>query len=160
MFSFLKKHTTQIVSPMNGIFVPISEIPDPVFSQKMVGDGFGINASDDVVYSPIKGVVSAAFDTKHAVSITSDDGLEILLHIGIDTVKMQGEGFEVFVSEGDIVEVGQKVLTVDRKLVEERGYSPMCCTFVTNSSDLKELVVATDVTTVVAGETPLATYKK
>lgn len=159
MFSIFKKNALQMVAPMNGTFVAIADIPDPVFSQKLVGDGFGINGSDDAVYSPIKGVVSATFDTKHAVAITSDNGLEVLLHVGIDTVKLEGEGFEVFVKEGDAVEAGQKVLTINRKLVEERGYNPICCTLITNHHDLKELQISTNAPTVVAGETQVATYK-
>lgn len=160
MFSIFKKNTSKIVAPTNGTFVPLTEIPDPAFAQKLVGDGFGINGSDDVVCSPVKGEVAAVFDTKHAVAITTEDGLELLLHVGIDTVKLEGEGFEVFVKEGDAVEVGQKVLTIDRKLVEERGYNPMCCTLITNYEDLKELKISPASATLVAGETQVATYKK
>ncbi len=90
-----------IYAPLTGEYVKIEDIPDPVFAQKMMGEGFGINPTEGEVVSPIAGRVDNVFPTKHAIGLKADNGLELLVHIGLDTVQLDGEGFEVLVSSGD-----------------------------------------------------------
>ncbi|ELJ9316929.1 PTS glucose transporter subunit IIA, partial [Staphylococcus pseudintermedius] len=91
----------QVYAPMTGEYVKIEDIPDPVFAQKMMGDGFGIRPTEGKVVSPITGVVDNVFPTKHAIGLKADNGLEVLVHIGLDTVQLNGEGFETLVNSGD-----------------------------------------------------------
>lgn len=100
MFRLFRKREEVIVSPLTGNVRSLENVPDPVFAQKMMGDGFAIEPTDGVVVSPIHGEVVQVFPTKHAVGLRSDQGLEILIHVGIDTVHMHGEGFEAYVKAG------------------------------------------------------------
>ena len=109
MFGFFKKDDKKgklpvekeiLYSPANGVVVPVSDVADPVFSQKMMGDGFAVIPADGNIYSPAKGKVLSVFPTKHAVGILLDSGLELLLHMGLDTVELNGKPFEIFVKEG------------------------------------------------------------
>ncbi|MCD5325553.1 MULTISPECIES: glucose-specific PTS transporter subunit IIBC [Pontibacillus] len=108
------------VSPLKGEIMPISEVPDDVFSGKMMGDGFAILPSDGEIVSPINGKVLNVFPTKHALGLQAEDGTEVLIHFGIDTVTLKGEGFEAFVSEGDEITQGQTLLKVDIDSVQEK----------------------------------------
>ncbi|WNB93227.1 glucose-specific PTS transporter subunit IIBC [Bacillus sp. NEB1478] len=124
----------RFVSPIKGKLLPITEVPDQVFSGKMMGDGFAIEPADGLVVSPVNGKIINVFPTKHAIGIESDSGKEILIHFGIDTVKLKGEGFETFVSEGDKVEAGQKLLKVDLSFVKENAPSVITPIVFTNLS--------------------------
>jgi PTS system D-glucosamine-specific IIC component len=124
----------RFVSPIKGKIIPITEVPDQVFSGKMMGDGFAIEPEEGLVVSPVNGKIINVFPTKHAIGIESDNGKEILIHFGIDTVKLKGEGFESFVSEGDKVEVGQKLLQVDLDFVKENAPSVITPIVFTNLS--------------------------
>ncbi|GGD20451.1 glucose-specific PTS transporter subunit IIBC [Pontibacillus salipaludis] len=108
------------VSPLKGEIMPISDVPDEVFSGKMMGDGFAILPSDGEIVSPINGKVLNVFPTKHALGLQAEDGTEVLIHFGIDTVTLKGEGFEAFVSEGDEIKQGQTLLKVDIASVQEK----------------------------------------
>ena len=111
---FLKKNNDFILEiPLSGDMKPISEAPDPVFAQKMMGDGFCIDPSVGELYSPVNGEVVTVFPTKHCFGIRAEEGHEILIHFGMDTVKLNGEGFELHVNEGDVVKAGQLLLNVD-----------------------------------------------
>ena len=116
-----KKNSTNdkkgIYVPITGRLLPITEVPDPVFSQKMMGDGFAIEPTEGKVYSPVSGKVLNVFPTKHAIALLSDEGHEILIHFGMDTVALKGEGFETHVSEGTSVSVGDLLMTVDLEAV-------------------------------------------
>ncbi|MDF2909857.1 MAG: N-acetyl glucosamine transporter subunit [Sporolactobacillus laevolacticus] len=107
-------------SPVSGTLLPITDVPDKVFSEKMMGDGFAIDPADGVVVSPVDGTVSGVFPTKHAVGLTSSEGLEVLIHVGVDTVKLNGEGFTNFVKEGDTVVKGQKLITFDIPSIKDK----------------------------------------
>jgi len=120
---FKKKQVKGFFAPMSGKIMPLSEVPDPVFSQKMMGDGFAILPSEGKVYSPVAGKVVSIFPTKHAIGLVSDEGHEILIHFGIDTVQLQGEGFRVHVKEGAKVKVGDLLLRVDLEQVEQKAPS-------------------------------------
>jgi N-acetylglucosamine PTS system EIICBA or EIICB component len=103
----------EFVAPVKGKIVPISEVPDDVFSTKMMGDGFAIKPVNGLFVSPVDGEITTVFPTKHAIGITSKQGYEVLIHVGLETVDLKGEGFEVFVQVGDSVKKGQKLLKVD-----------------------------------------------
>ncbi|MGX2958115.1 glucose-specific PTS transporter subunit IIBC [Peribacillus sp. JNUCC 23] len=111
------------VSPITGEIKPISEVPDAVFAEKMMGDGFAILPTDGAVVSPVDGTIVNLFPTKHALGIETDNGLEILIHVGIDTVKLEGNGFEALVAQGDKVKRGQLLLKVDLAYVKEHAPS-------------------------------------
>jgi sugar PTS system EIIA component len=116
----------EVGSPVGGLAAPLSEVPDPVFSQAMVGPGVAVKPKEgraDVV-APIAGTVATLHP--HAFVIASATGTAILVHLGIDTVKLQGEGFTVHVAEGDAVDAGHKMITWDPAEVESHGYSSVC----------------------------------
>lgn len=112
-----------IVSPVNGELLDITEVPDPVFSQKMTGDGFAFLSEDGKIASPIYGKVFNVFPSKHAIGIMSDGGKEVLVHIGVNTVKLKGQGFTVLVEEGDLVAAGQPIMEVDLEYVKAHAPS-------------------------------------
>lgn len=111
------------VSPITGEIHPITDVPDQVFAGKMMGDGFAVLPTNGTIKSPVNGKVLNIFPTKHALGILSENGREILIHVGIDTVNLKGEGFTSFISEGDTVKKGQKLLEVDLDLVKEKAPS-------------------------------------
>ncbi|MCY8464731.1 PTS glucose transporter subunit IIABC [Bacillus atrophaeus] len=123
------------VSPITGEIHPITDVPDQVFSGKMMGDGFAILPTEGIVVSPVRGKILNVFPTKHAIGLQSDDGKEILIHFGIDTVSLKGEGFTSFVSEGDRVEPGQKLLEVDLDAVKPNVPSLMTPIVFTNLAE-------------------------
>ena len=124
--------TTTCVSPVTGIVHPVSESADAAFSSLMMGDGAAIDPTDGTVVAPVSGVVTVLFPTKHAIGITSDDGAEILIHIGIDTVNLEGKPFTMNVAQGDRVTAGQRLGTFDIKAIEDAGYSAQTMVLVTN----------------------------
>ncbi|TFC98746.1 PTS beta-glucoside transporter subunit EIIBCA [Cryobacterium sinapicolor] len=121
-----------IGSPVAGIVVPLADVPDPVFSKGIVGLGVGIDPTEDTVYAPGAGKVLVAQATGHAFGLRLDNGVEMLIHVGIDTVNLAGKGFEVKVAAGDRVEAGTPLVTFDRKVIEDAGYSLVTPVLVTN----------------------------
>ncbi|MDJ0323280.1 glucose PTS transporter subunit IIA [Cryobacterium sp. PH31-AA6] len=121
-----------IGSPVAGIVVPLVDVPDPVFSKGIVGLGVGVDPTGDTVYAPGAGKVVVAQPTGHAFGLLLDNGVEMLIHVGIDTVNLAGKGFEVKVSAGDRVEAGTPLVTFDRAVIEEAGYSLVTPVLVTN----------------------------
>ncbi|NUU63705.1 glucose-specific PTS transporter subunit IIBC [Paenibacillus agri] len=111
-----------IVSPVNGELLDITQVPDAVFSQKMTGDGFAFLSDDGKIASPVYGKVFNVFPSKHAIGIMSDGGKEVLVHIGVNTVKLKGQGFTILVEEGDLVAAGQPIMEVDLEYV--RAHAP------------------------------------
>ncbi|WP_227395343.1 PTS sugar transporter subunit IIA [Jeotgalibacillus aurantiacus] len=126
-------------SPLTGKLLTLDEVPDPVFSQKMMGDGIAVEPSDGKVVSPIDGEVVQVFPTKHAIGLKAKNGAEILVHIGLETVSMNGEGFEAHVSEGSKVSVGDPLVTFDLALVKEKAKSIITPVIVTNGDDLESI---------------------
>src|SRR5690606_21974664 len=120
------------VCPMTGRLLPITEVPDQVFSQKMMGDGFAIDPAEGVVVYHVEGVIVNLVPTKHAIGIRSRGGRENLIHIGIDTVNLKGEGFKPLISEGDQVKPGQKLMEVDLDLLRNKATSAITPVLFTN----------------------------
>ncbi len=112
--------TVMISSPVKGIIKSVTESPDEAFSSKMLGDGVTMEPVEGVVYAPADGTVNLIFETKHAIGFTTDSGIEMLIHVGIDTVKMKGQGFEIFVNAGAKVNKGDKLLTFDMDFLREK----------------------------------------
>lgn len=108
------------VSPMDGKIINLTEILDPVFSEKMMGDGFAIEPLNGEVVSPVNGTIEVVFPTKHAIGITANNGREILVHFGLDTVTLNGEGLEALVAKGDKVKAGQPILRVDIEAIKNK----------------------------------------
>lgn len=127
-----KEKKEQIVALTNGQLVDISEVPDEVFSTKMMGDGFAMKTIDGIIVSPVDGKIGTVFPTKHAITINSVDGREILIHLGVDTVKLKGEGFEAFVKENQDVKVGDKLVKMDIDFIEKNAKSSMPIVIFTN----------------------------
>ncbi len=140
MFNFFKKEKT-LTSVANGRIVGITKIPDKVFSQKILGDGFGVIPTQGDFFSPASGVVSDVTDTLHAYCITTDDGLEILVHIGIDTVELKGQGFTPLVKKGDRLGAGDALAHADLDFLKEKGYSTATAVVITNTEKLKSFRV-------------------
>ncbi len=123
---------TEIPSPLAGTLMPLSEVPDPVFAKGTVGRGVGIMPSGDTVYAPAPGKILVAQDTGHAFGIRLDSGVELLIHVGIDTVNMEGRGFTVKVKTGQLVDAGDPLVTFDRSEIIDAGYSLVTPVLVTN----------------------------
>ncbi len=123
MFGFLKKEEFKIVSPLEGELIPLPEVPDEVFSQKIMGDGFAVIPEKDEAVAPISGVAETVFPTGHAVGIKTKDGIECIIHIGLDTVNLQGEGFHPLISQGDKVKAGQPIIQFERENLAQKGYN-------------------------------------
>ncbi len=126
------KGKDHLISPLEGKIMPITEVPDQVFSGKMMGDGFAIEPTDGLIVAPVDGKIMNVFPTKHAIGIESVNGREILIHVGIDTVNLKGEGFEVFISEGDEIKQGQKLMKVDLAYIKENATSTITPIVFTN----------------------------
>lgn len=135
------KNSNYLLNPMKGEIQDLSTVPDETFSQKMMGEGVVINPAEGTVYSPCDGIVGTIFKTNHAVAIACDNGAEVLIHVGIDTVKMNGEGFKGLVKNGDRVKAGDKLIEFDLELVKEKAKSHLTPFVVTNSADLQEVKI-------------------
>ncbi|MGM0845403.1 MAG: PTS sugar transporter subunit IIA [Bacillota bacterium] len=145
-----------IHSPLTGRMLDLEEVPDPVFSQKMMGDGIAVEPSEGKVVSPVNGEIVQVFPTKHAVGIKAENGAEILIHIGLETVSMNGEGFEAHVTEGKKVKVGDPLVTFDMDLVKEKAKSTITPVIITNGDDLGS-IEKSDTGEVTAGESKVMT---
>lgn len=132
-----------LVSPMQGKVIPLSEVKDEAFSMGALGKGVGIEPTDGKVVSPVNGTVTVLFPSLHAIGITADSGVEILIHVGLDTVQLNGEGFTAHIKQGDKVTVGQLLVDVDLDLVKAKGYSIQTPVIISNSGDVLDVVETT-----------------
>lgn len=133
---FRKKEKNNVIgSPVKGKAVPLKEVSDPTFAEEMLGKGAAVIPEDGKFYAPADGEIGMVFDTLHAVSMTTDFGAEILIHIGLDTVKMKGDGFTGHVKAGDHVKKGDLLLEVDLEKVKAAGYDTITPVLVCNTPD-------------------------
>ena len=130
-----------IASPMNGEIVRLEDVNDEVFSSKMMGEGVAILPTDGKVYAPVSGEVTVMMDSNHAVGIISENGAEILVHVGLDTVQMNGEGFVTHVQKGDHVEAGDLLIEANLETIKEHNYDTTTIIVVTNTMNYKEVLV-------------------
>lgn len=130
-------NTAQLVSPLDGQVKPLSQATDPVFSSGVMGQGVVIEPSQGELVSPVNGTVTVLFPTKHAVGIVSEEGVELLMHIGMDTVSLDGKGFEAHVAQGDKVVVGQQLISFDTNVIKEAGLITQTPVIITNQDDFQ-----------------------
>ncbi|HJA73233.1 MAG TPA: sucrose-specific PTS transporter subunit IIBC [Candidatus Limosilactobacillus faecipullorum] len=128
-----------IASPVAGTAENLSQVNDEVFSQKMMGDGAAVIPTDGTIYAPVDGTITVAYETKHAYGLTADNGAEVLIHVGLDTVNLKGEHFTSEVSQGQQVKAGDKLGTVDLDAVKAAGYDTTVMVVITNSNNYKEV---------------------
>lgn len=133
-----------IPAPLEGRVLPLSEVSDAAFSQGVLGKGMAVEPTKGVVTSPVNGVVETIFPTKHAVGLTSDSGIEVLIHIGMDTVQLEGKYFTAFVESGDRVTAGQKLITFDMEKIKDAGYSLVTPVVISNTDDFLDVVGSAD----------------
>ncbi|MGX6444548.1 PTS sugar transporter subunit IIA [Neobacillus sp. K501] len=157
MFNLFKKKPLQIISPVTGAVIPLSEVPDPVFSQKMMGEGLAIMPSGGTIHSPVNGTIMLVADTKHAVGIKAEDGTEILIHVGLETVALNGMGFTAEVKEGEKVSAGQLLLEVDWDYIRNNAKSIVTPIIITNSDDGKKQFAMTEEVEAIQGKTVIIT---
>ncbi|MFC4077569.1 PTS sugar transporter subunit IIA [Salinithrix halophila] len=139
--NWLKKKNKELTltAPMSGKGVPIADVPDPVFSGKMMGDGMAVDPSEGILTSPVDGEVVQLFHTAHAIGIRTKEGVELLLHIGLETVSMEGEGFTARVAVGDKVKTGQPLIEFDLEKVREIAASTVTPVVITNMDHVEQL---------------------
>lgn len=138
---FKKKEAmdNNLYAPIEGEYIELEKIPDKVFASGMIGTGCGIVPKGEKVTAPVNGEIIMVADTKHAIGIKSEMGAEILLHIGLETVAMNGEGFEVLVKVGDKIKVGQDLLRFDLKKIEEKADSEISAFLISNSDEFEKI---------------------
>lgn len=133
-----------VLSPMQGSLHSLKYVEDGMFSEEILGQGVAIEPSEGTVVSPINGTVSAVFDSKHAIGLTSEEGIEILIHIGIDTVQLNGEGYEYFIQIGQEVRIGDKLIEFDLESIKSKGYKIVTPIVITNSAEVGEILTANE----------------
>lgn len=142
MFNFFKKNSTKeikIVAPVSGKTIDLSKVPDAVFSERLAGDGIAIEPSGEVIVAPCDGELTLVFKTLHAFGLTLENGVELLVHIGIDTVSLNGEGFKQLAEAGTKVKAGTPIIEIDREVILDKGYSLITPVLITNMDLVKDL---------------------
>ena len=127
--------------PIEGEVISLAEIGDGVFSEGILGQGCGIRPTDETVYAPVTGTITQIADTKHAVGLASDDGVEVLIHVGMDTVDMNGDGFTVLVKNGQKIKCGQPMVKFSASKIKAAGHPTTTAFVVTNTDDLSSVTV-------------------
>lgn len=162
MFGLFKKKKNEnnnltLIAPITGTSMPLSEVPDPVFAEKMAGDGLAINPTGDTIVAPADGELTLVFNTKHAFAMTLENGIELLVHIGIDTVSLNGEGFEQLAEQGTKVKAGTPIIKINPEVIKAKGLSLITPVLITNPDVLTSIKCVEGVNTV-AGETTVVEY--
>ncbi|MCM2982371.1 beta-glucoside-specific PTS transporter subunit IIABC [Niallia circulans] len=133
-----------IVSPLQGNLHSLKYVDDGMFSEEILGQGVAIEPAEGTVLSPVNGIVSATFESKHAIGITSEDGVELLIHVGIDTVQLNGEGYEYFVEKGQEIQIGDKLIQFDLEAIKAKGYKVITPVVITNSAEVGDILIANE----------------
>ena len=154
-----KKKVYELYSPVNGKSVDLSDVPDKVFANKLMGDGIAFNLEDSLVCAPCDGELTMLTPTRHAFGIKADNGAEILVHIGLDTVNLNGEGFKVIAVQGKRLKKGTPIIEVDLELLKQKGFDLTTPMIVTNGSEF-ELKIEPVEQQVSIGETLVITINK
>ncbi|MCT1901925.1 PTS glucose transporter subunit IIA [Oceanobacillus sojae] len=154
---FGKKQRTMLHAPVSGKVVPLEEVPDPVFSEKMMGEGIAIIPTDGNIFAPFDGEIVQLPETKHAIGLMDKDGNEVLIHIGLDTVELKGEGFTPKVKTGDAVSAGQPLMELDLEYLQENAKSIVTPIVITNSANSGKEIQLTEEKEASAGVTVLLT---
>ena len=137
MFGFKKKERIdELASPVNGKMIDLKEVPDKVFASEMMGPGVAFISNDGKIYSPCDGELITVFPTKHAIGIKANNGAEILIHFGLDTVQLEGKGFRQVAKEGQRLKKGDLILDVDIVFLQKKGYAIETPMVITNSDEV------------------------
>lgn len=147
-----------VYAPLSGEVKQLEDVPDPTFAEKMMGDGIAIEPSDGKVTAPLNGEIVQIFPTKHAVGLKGENGVEVLIHIGLDTVNLNGEGFTAYVSQGDYVNIGDPLITFDLDFIRKKVPSVITLIIITNDSDFEGMEMTSD-SMVTGGESVLLTIQ-
>ncbi len=140
-FSKKKQTSIEVIgAPIRGEAVPSSEIADPTFKEELLGRGMAIKPTEGKVYAPVDGTVEVVFDTLHAITLRSQLGAEVLIHVGLDTVKLQGKYFNAHVKAGEVVQKGQLLLEFDREGIKSEGYDTIVPIVICNTDTYKEVI--------------------
>ncbi len=145
--------TLEVMAPLTGKAVPLEQVPDPAFAEKQMGEGIAIEPSGNQVVAPFDAKVAHVIKSKHAVILEHTSGLQVLIHVGINTVSLKGEGFSMYVDTGDRVRAGEKLLEFDRNVIENAGYPLITPIIIPDGQDMVERVetVTGDVTSSQSG---------
>lgn len=135
----VKTPCQRILAPFSGKTLELASVPDPVFAEKLTGDGLAIELASDTVLAPCDGVISLFFDTKHAFAITTDDGIQILVHVGLDSIILNGEGLTALKQSGDRVTAGTPILKVDLDVLEKNAINKISPVLVVNYDKVSDL---------------------
>ncbi|TPD98704.1 PTS glucose transporter subunit IIA [Enterococcus sp. PF-2] len=135
MFNFFKKKDLELVSPVSGTMIDLTEVPDNVFASGMMGEGVAFKPETSQIVAPADGTIAMIPETLHAFGLTLGNGAEILVHVGIDTVSLAGKGYKVLKKAGDKVKTGDVIIEIDSKFIQEKGYSLITPMIITNSSE-------------------------
>lgn len=165
MFGFFKKNKKEdtktdellLVSVATGKSIPLSEVQDPVFAQKMAGDGVAIDVEGDTIVAPADGELTLVFNTKHAFALTLKNGIEILVHVGLETVSLNGEGFEQLAEQGTMVKAGTPILKIDKDFIKSKGLPLTTPILITNPDSTTSIKAIENINTI-AGETAVLEY--
>lgn len=133
------KEGTVLKSPLDGRIIPIEEVPDPVFADKVVGDGVAIDPSGNLIVAPCDGTIGKIFETNHAFSMETASGVELFVHFGIDTVELKGEGFKRIATEGQSVKTGDPIIEVDLDSLRKKAKSVITPVVISNMDDVDRL---------------------
>lgn len=152
------KSFIEVFAPISGEIVGIEDVPDVVFAEKIVGDGIAIKPTGNKIVAPLSGKIAKIFETNHAFAIESDEGIELFVHFGIDTVELKGEGFTRIVEEGQQVKIGDTIIEFDLAFLEGKAKSVLTPVVISNMDSIQELVKLSG--TVEAGKTPIMKVKK
>ena len=145
LFDFMKgKKGTVIAAPVKGECIPISEVADPTFAEEILGKGIAIKPADGKVYAPVDGVITTVFPTGHAVGMTTQDGVELLIHVGLDTVQLKGQFFKVIAQADQQVKKGDLLLEADIEEISKAGYDTVTPMIVCNSADFSKVECKTE----------------
>lgn len=151
--NFSKK--IEIFAPLSGDIINIEDVPDLVFSKKIVGDGIAIKPSGNQILAPVNGTIGKIFETMHAFSIVSEDNVELCVHFGIDTVKLKGEGFKKTAQDNQKVKIGDEIITFDLNFLSEKAQSTLTPIVISNLENFKKIEKSSG--TVIAGKTVIMT---
>lgn len=159
MFGLFKRKNNkfELLAPVTGRTIPLSEVADEVFAQKLAGDGIAIEPTGDIIVAPADGELTLVFKTLHAFALTLDNGVEILIHIGLETVSLNGEGFEQLVPQGTKVKAGTPIIKINKDLIKSKGL-PLTTPVLITNPDITEKLNLQENIDVVAGKTPVVEY--
>lgn len=147
-----------IYAPISGEIVNLEEVPDVIFSEKIVGDGVAINPTSEWLVAPADGVITKIFDTNHAFAMTTTEGIDLFVHFGVDTVELKGDGFECFVKVGQKVKLGETILKANLAKIEQRAKSIITPIIITNTENIEHLLNQGNLVT--AGESVILSLRK